>query len=270
MPYKYIDISYYQGTPDFEKVKASGVKGVMIRAGYGKNNIDKQFQRNISECNRLGIPCGVYWFSYALNEDMAKKESEYCLAAIKPYRLELPVAYDFEYDSVTYAKKNGVNITKDMATAFVKAFCGAIEKAGYYAMNYTNKDFLSRYFGTSTLKYDLWLASWPKNPDPDNPPMECGIWQWGGSKVDGITTGNVDSNWAYKNYPEIIRKAGLNHTKTESAPVTPERPADYAAAACGKAVAKGVFLGDGKGNYGWQDPVTRQDLCVVLDRLGLL
>lgn len=58
--------------------------------------------------------------------------------------------------------------------------------------------------------------------------------------------------------------------KKETAPVEPESPADYAAAACGKAVARGVFLGDGKGNYGWQDSVTRQDLCVVLDRLGLL
>lgn len=52
--------------------------------------------------------------------------------------------------------------------------------------------------------------------------------------------------------------------------ISPESPSDYAAIACGKAVARGIFLGDGQGNYGWREPVTRQDLCVVLDRLGLL
>lgn len=52
--------------------------------------------------------------------------------------------------------------------------------------------------------------------------------------------------------------------------ISPESPADYAAISCDKAVAKGIFLGDGQGNYGWPESVSRQDLCVVLDRLGLL
>lgn len=268
MAYKYIDISKYQEKPDFEKIKADGVEGVIIRAGYGKNNIDEQFIRNISECNRLNIPCGVYWFSYALNVDMAKKEAEYCLAAVKPYRLELPIAFDFEYDSVAYAKKKGVNITKEMATEFVHAFCKTIEKAGYYAMNYTNQDYLSRYFDQSTLVYDLWLAVWPKEVDPDNPPRKCGIWQWGGAPVNGITTGTVDSNYAYKDYPTIIRNAGLNHL--EDAENVAPSVANYATVACEKAVAKGIFKGDGEGNYRWEEPITRQDVCVVLDRLGLL
>ena len=100
---KGIDISAWQGKPDFEKVKASGVEFVIIRAGYGANNIDKQFVRNISECNRLGIPCGVYWFSYALTAEQAAQEARYCLAAVKPYRLEYPIFFDLEYDTITYA-----------------------------------------------------------------------------------------------------------------------------------------------------------------------
>ena len=115
---KYIDISKFQGNVDFSKVKGH-VDGIIIRAGYGANNIDAQFKRNVTECNRLGIPCGVYWFSYAYTEAMAKKEAEYCLAAIKPYKVELPVCFDFEYDSVASAKKNGVSVDKKLATALV-------------------------------------------------------------------------------------------------------------------------------------------------------
>ena len=70
----------------------------------------------------------------------------------------------------------------------------------------------------------------------------------------------------------LCKGTGVKYVEpaSASAPVEPERPAAYAASACGKAVARGIFLGDGKGNYGWGDPVTRQDLAVVLERIGLL
>jgi len=208
MAYKYIDISKYQGDVDFEKVK-DHVDGVIIRAGYGQNNIVSKFIRNISECNHLGIPCGVYWFSYAYTEELARKEAEYCLAAIKPYRVELPVCFDFEYDSVDKAQKNyGVGIGKTLATALCHAFCGTIEAAGYYAMNYTNKDYLNRYFDESTLRYDLWLAAWLTKPDPKNPPRkDVGIWQYSSKgSVPGIN-GNVDMNECYRDFPaEILGK----------------------------------------------------------------
>lgn len=85
-----------------------------------------------------------------------------------------------------------------------------------------------------------------------------------------------------KRYPDIsvVRHGdvgatlcpGVNFPMDEilAAPIEPEKPSDYAAIACGKAVAKGIFLGDGQGNYNWAEPISRQDLCVVLDRLGLL
>lgn len=212
---KYIDISKYQGNVDFSKVKGN-VDGVIIRAGYGQGNHDVQFERNISECNRLGIPCGVYWFSYAYSEEMARKEAEYCLKAIKPYRVELPVCFDFEYDSVAKSK---VIINKTLATKLVHAFCGTIEAAGYYAMNYTNKDYLSRYFDESTLKYDLWLAAWSTKPDLKYPPRkDVGIWQYSSKgSVPGIN-GNVDMDWAYKDYPAIIKAAGLNNLDKANEP----------------------------------------------------
>lgn len=217
---KGIDVSKHNGTIDWAKAKASGIQFAMIRAGYGQTNIDPQFKRNISECNRLGIPCGVYWFSYAYTEEMARKEAAACLSAIKPYKLDYPVAFDFEYDSVDYAAKKGVTITKALASRITKAFCGAVEAAGYYVLNYANADYLSRYFDAEVrAAYDLWLAQWPKAPNLSSPP-ECGIWQYSSTgSVPGIS-GNVDLNAAYKDYPAIINKTSeKTEEKKEVAPV---------------------------------------------------
>jgi hypothetical protein len=117
----------------------------------------------------------VYWFSYARTEEMARKEAEHCLAAIKPYKLQFPVAFDFEYDSVNNAAINGVTITTELATAMCHAFCEVL--------------------------------------DPDNPPRECGIWQYSSpGKVSGID-GDVDLDAAYQDYPAVIEAAGLNKLK---------------------------------------------------------
>lgn len=208
---KGIDVSKHQKTVDWEKVRAAGIQFAIIRAGYGKNNIDPYFKRNITECARLGIPVGIFWFSYALNEAEAKKEAEYCLAAIKPHEIEYPVYFDLEYDTGRYMRKNGLTLTKSIATRHAEVFLEAIEDAGYYAGLYANPDYLSRFFDGSLLqKYDLWLAHYKKNPDFANPSYSCGMWQHSSTgRVNGIS-GNVDLDVAYKDYPTIIRKAGLN------------------------------------------------------------
>jgi len=214
---KGIDISAWQGAPDFEKVKASGIEFVIIRAGYGKNNLDKQFMRNITECNRLGIPCGVYWFSYALTIADAQKEAEYCLAAVKAYKLEYPIYFDLEYDTITYAAKRGVTINKALATAMAEAFLAEIEKAGYYAANYSNQDYMSRMFDMTVLgKHDLWYAWYNQTCN-----RTTGLWQYSSTgKVDGIS-GNIDMNYSNKDYPTLIRSLGLNGLKdTATTPST--------------------------------------------------
>ena len=230
-----IDVSEHQGEIDWPQAE-NEIGFAMIRAGYGQNNIDRQFVRNITECNRLGIPCGVYWFSYARTEDMARKEAAHCLAAVRPYKLQFPVAFDFEYDSVNNAAKNGVKVDRALATALCHAFCGAVEAAGYYALNYTNTDFLQNLFDeTTTQKYDLWHAAWPENPDPDKPPGDCGIWQYSSrGKIAGVG-GRVDLDAAYRDYPALIAAAGLNNL----APAESETQEDPCKAACEKLIAAG-------------------------------
>lgn len=216
---KYIDVSQWQGVIDWERVKGN-IDGAILRAGYGsKGKADTQFARNAAECNRLGIPCGAYWFSYAKSVAEAKAEARHLLAAVEPYRMELPLCYDFEYDSVSNAQAQGVQITKAVATSFVTAFCEEIERGGYWALNYTNLDFLSRMFEPQlTQRFGLWLAAWKLSGGTDlsDPPRACDIWQWGGSTVPGIS-GNVDTDESYRDFPTLIRAAGLNHLTSPEA-----------------------------------------------------
>lgn len=251
---KGIDVSRHNGDIDWAKVKADGVKFVMIRAGYGANNIDDKFVRNIKECNRLGIPCGVYWFSYAYTTEMAKKEAQYCLKAVKPYKLEYPIAFDLEYDTVDYAAKQGVTITKQLATELVKAFCGEIEKAEYFAVNYANPDYLKRYFDDSLMqKYGLWLAAW-NDYKYDEPPYKCYMWQYSSKgTVKGIS-GSVDMNRGYVDFPKIIREAGLNGLKKESEKKWYSDAWDWG-------IENG--LTDGKNP---EEPATRAQVIVMLKR----
>ncbi len=202
---KYIDVSEHQGVIDWEKVR---VNGVMIRAGYGFK-LDKYWQRNVSECNRLKIPCGAYWFSYAKNIEGATEEARRLIDAVSQYRIELPLAYDLEYDTLDNMKRHGVTPVKSLCTNMVNTFCQTVEDAGYYAMYYANPDFLTRWLYITN--YDLWLAQWPDEiADLKQPPRKCGIWQWGTSAIDGIKY-PVDTNEAYNDYATLIRSVHLNH-----------------------------------------------------------
>lgn len=200
---KGIDVSEHNGEIDWEKVKASGIGFAMLRGGYGQT-VDKQFRRNASECNRLGIPCGVYWFSYALSTVVAEREAAFCLATIQPYKIDFPVAFDLEYDSVNYAQKKGVYIGMSLASDMAREFCQAVRWAGYTAMNYANPDYLNRYFDKPVqTEFPVWLAQWPNGtPNMDQPPRACGIWQYSEKgSVPGIK-GPVDLDVCYETYPK--------------------------------------------------------------------
>ena len=189
---KVIDVSEHNGNIDYSKVKADGYEGVIIRAGYGRGNEDKKFTRNITEAMKVGMHIGIYWFSYAFTSDMAVKEAQYVNDKIMPYKpyLDMPVFYDWEYDSMTYAKKNGVNPDKSMITEMTRAFCEAIEEMGYVAGYYLNQDYALNYYNETKLtKYKRWFA-WYRKTDF----KECYLWQNGSSgKVNGIN-GSVDTD----------------------------------------------------------------------------
>lgn len=267
---KGIDVSQWQGTIDWDKVKAAGVKFAMIRAGYGQNNIDTQFARNISECNRVGIPCGIYWFSYAYTEAMAIREAEYALAAVEPYKLDYPIAFDWEGDSANYAAKNGVTVTKMLVSAMARAFCKRLEQAKYYAMVYTNPSYLSNYFDADIPKqYDIWLAQWPSKPNLDSKPAQAGgIWQYTSSgSVNGIS-GRVDMNAAYYDYPDIIEKNGLNKPAKAPEPEPNPEPDTETPAKTETELAREWVMAQGISDGENPDTnVTRQQVWTMLYRM---
>lgn len=247
---KYIDVSEHQGVIDWEQVKPH-IDGAILRAGYGRGTVDKCFVRNATECNRLGIPIGAYWFSYAYSPAMAGNEAKAFLSAISPYNLELPLAWDFEYDSVSYAAGH-TTVTRELVQQMATAFCEAIEEAKYYCMLYANADFINKYFGElAGTRFDLWLASWPKKVDVKNPPRKCGIWQWGGSSVPGIN-GNVDTNESYHDYKALIASVGLNN---------PPPPRPWYAEAQDWATSVGITDGERP-----DEPATRAEVWTMLHR----
>ena len=262
-----IDVSYHQGVLDWAKLKADGVEFAMLRAGYGQSTVDKQFHRNAQECTRLGIPFGVYWFSYAGTVERAKKEAASCIEAIRPYRLAYPVAWDFEYDSVDYLKKQGTTATKTLVSDMGRAFLGAVEDAGYYPMLYTNRDYLARYFDAELAgKYDIWLAQWPTKPNLDNPPMQVGIWQYS-SKGSVAGKSPLDMNAAYKDYPAIIAEKTeestvIYHNRAEIA-----EKASWGLATFEKLVKGGLIEGVSKDDYAISNEMLR--ILVILDRAGV-
>lgn len=222
-----LDVSEFQGTVDWNQVKNAGYQFAMLRAGYGFSTIDRQFRRNAAECNRIGLPAGAYWFCYATSPEAAVIEADGCVNAILPYRFEYPICYDIEQASIDYAAGQGVTITPALAAEIVRAFCDRIEERGYYAMYYSNRNFIRTYLPADlSQRYALWYAFYNSQFDE----TDCGIWQsTNQGSVPGIT-GNVDLDTGFIDYPAIIRQAGLNYLgNTPPAPApTPDPPSsDY-------------------------------------------
>lgn len=201
MSKKGIDVSAHQGVIDWAKVKNAGIQFAILRAGYGTSSIDKYFKKNADGCKKNKIPFGVYWFMYCKDDASAKKNATACINAIKGLKLDYPVCADFEYDSVSYANKYGVNVTKENASRWVTIFLDTVQSAGYSVCNYTNQDFYNRYFTDAVnKKYDLWLAKYGNANTMTN---NAAMWQYSSKgKVNGIT-GNVDMDEAHKTYPEV-------------------------------------------------------------------
>lgn len=194
-----IDVSEWQGDIDWAKAKADGVEGVIIRLGYGwGNNADKKAQRNISECKRLGIPFGIYWYSYADTPSIAKGEGADVVAKLKqfgvnPSDLAYPVYYDLEkWTWKGHQPPTDPNVYNDI----VNNWYSALQSAGYKN--------LSVYSYTSYLQGPLkhadiyakttWVAQYGARMGFDSFPTNSRGWQYTSSgKVDGIS-GNVDMN----------------------------------------------------------------------------
>lgn len=209
-----VDVSEFQAEIDWH-LASEHIDFAILRAGYGSNNIDEMFHRNAQECTKYGVPFGIYWFSYAYTEEMAKAEADFVCDLASKYTLTYPICYDFEYDSVRYASENGVEVDSKLLAKLATAFLSRVEERGYYAMLYANYDFLIRGFDHLIGTYDIWLAAWSSTEVE----YYAGIWQYTSStEVPGIY-GFVDGDYCYKDYPKIIAEM--------SEPESPEPPKNH-------------------------------------------
>lgn len=205
-----IDVSGWQGDIDWAKAKADGVEGAIIRLGYGEgNNADKKAQRNISECKRLGIPFGIYWYSYADTSSLAKEEGADVVAKLKqfgvnPSDLAYPVYYDLEkWTWEGHQPPTDPNVYNNI----VNNWYSALQSAGYKNLGvYSYTSYLQ-----GPLKYadiyakTTWVAQYGARMGFDSFPTNSRGWQYTSSgKVNGIS-GNVDMNaFGNKEYESLI------------------------------------------------------------------
>jgi GH25 family lysozyme M1 (1,4-beta-N-acetylmuramidase) len=198
MAEKWIDVSAHNGVIDWPKVKASGVIGAVLRAGYGNDTSqrDTQFINNIKGVLAAGMKAAVYWFSYADSVDDARKEWEACRAIIAPYKGRIIfVASDYEYDSVRYyTKLHGGAPSNALINNMVNAFLNAAKADGWGTALYTNNDYRRNVFSSATLAaWPIWLADYTGGPD-----VPCAMQQTGSTgSVPGIR-GNVDMDTLFQ------------------------------------------------------------------------
>lgn len=189
-----IDVSSWQDDIDYELVKRQGIEFVMIRIGFGHNNegeivLDSWYENNIKKAKEAGLKVGIYFYSYASNENESTAQAKWILKILNKQKLDLPIAFDWE----DWSDFENYNMSLVDINNVAKAFLKTIEKKGYKAMNYGSALYLKYIWNLNN--YDTWLAHYTEMTDYSG---DYYIWQVTNSgQVDGIN-GYVDLNVLYK------------------------------------------------------------------------
>lgn len=210
-----IDVSKYQPTVDWAKVKASGVDFVIIRAGYSGVK-DPCFESHYAGAKSVGLNVGAYIYSYADSAAGARADAENMKNWLAGKTFEYPIYFDIEDTK----QKNLPTVAARME--LITVFCAEMEAAGFYAGVYTGRSMLNSLLDPDAIRanYPLWQAQYLNSgTDSYDRSNECGIWQYSSSgSVPGIS-GNVDMNVSYVDYPAIIKSRGYNGFTGEDIPV---------------------------------------------------
>lgn len=194
-----IDVSEWQGHVDFNAVKASGVKFVLIRAGYGRSasQEDRYFAEHYTQAKAAGLQVGAYWYSYAVSPADAANEARACLTVLGNRHFDFPIYFDLE-EKWQFA--NGRNFCDSL----VKSFCSVLEQNGCYAGLYISRSPLQNYISPSVAqRYAVWVAEYGPCCNYNG---NYGIWQHSSTgSVPGVN-GNCDLDYAYIDYAAVINK----------------------------------------------------------------
>lgn len=213
-PYRYVDVSRYQGTIDWAQVAAAGYKGAMLKTvstnrKFSKRAdglyIDPTFETNYRNAKAAGLDVGVYYYTYATSEAMADAELALVRQAVYGKELTMPVAVDVEENKLKQLS------TLDLSNLTAYAL-EQVERMGFYAQLYTYTGYKYELdMARLSSRWDVWLADYTgKTP---NVTFNYNAHQHTSKgSVPGIS-GNVDLNVTTLNYPKIIRKKGLTRLR---------------------------------------------------------
>lgn len=194
-----IDVSGYQGAIDFDTVRKSGVEFVIVKAGYSTSTVET-WETNFSNAKNSGLKVGAYWFSYALTIEQGIDEARAFIKALKGKQLDFPVYLDLEERS-QFAKG------KEFCTQLVEAFCGELEREGYYAGVYSSAYWYTNYVDAAVReKYPAWIADYS---EVNSYQGTYGIWQYGTGRVPGVQY-ECSLDRGYVDYSVYIKENGLN------------------------------------------------------------
>lgn len=197
---KGIDVSYFQHTINWPKVKLSGIRFAIIRAGFrgsntGKLTTDSTFYANIKNANASGIDVGVYFFTQAVTTSEARKEADYTIRLVKKsgVKPEYPIVIDTE--NISGGRAAIGKLSRSKRTAVIKAFCDEVKANGYTPMIYASTSWLNNQLDMSKLSgYEVWVAQYYSKVTYGGT-YKC--WQYSSTgSVNGIS-GNVDMDYWY-------------------------------------------------------------------------
>lgn len=189
-----LDLSKWQNDVDFKKLKEAGVEFVMIRVGgtrgkSGKYFVDEKFKQNIKNAKKYGIKAGVYFYSYADSLKKAREEANWVLKQIKKYKIEMPIAFDWE----EWGNFNEYKLSFFGLTSMAEEFIKVIESKGYQGMIYSSKSYLENIW--MPTDYNIWLAHYTEHTNYEG---KYKMWQiCSNGKIDGVL-GPVDIDIWYK------------------------------------------------------------------------
>ena len=214
-PYRYIDVSRYQGTVDWAQVAAAGYKGAMLKTVSTNRKLSKRsdglyidptFEANYRNARAAGLDVGVYYYTYATSEAMADAELALVRQAVYGKELTMPVCVDVEENKLK--KLSTLDLTNVVAYALEK-----VEAMGFYAQlyTYTNYSNMELDMGRLANRWDVWLSDTTGHTPAVGYHYNAHQYTSEG-RVPGIS-GNVDLNVTEINYPRIIRKKGLTRLR---------------------------------------------------------
>lgn len=217
-----VDIYHGDVIDDFNKLRAAGVEFAILQAGFGRfiEQKDTKFEQYYSAARAAGMQVGAYWYSYAVTPEQARMEARICLETIRGKKFEYPIYYDVEEQKQFATGKANVS-------AMIEAFLSTVQEAGYFVGLYMSRGYLEQYVTDEIQKkYTLWVAEYGVKKSGYKGPGKVDIWQPDAVRgIDGVR-GEIDIDYAYREFPAEIKAAGLN----------------------GFALASGDVNGDGKVN----------------------